>query len=90
MIGDGVLDDFEQGFGGLDCPHSQLGQDHGHQGGESLVGSWDSGFGVDVNEDVLVGVDDHLQQACFVQRRVQQVQQALVHDIWAIFSIILI
>jgi hypothetical protein len=77
VVGDGVLDDFEQLLGSVDAADAQLVEELDHQAAEALEGARDADVGVDLDEDALRGVDVHLEQAGLVQRRVEEGEEAL-------------
>jgi len=49
-----------------------------HQSGETLEGSWDTDVRINLDKDVLGGVDVDLQQTSLVQGTVQKGEQALL------------
>lgn len=49
-----------------------------HQSGETLEGSWDTDVRINLDENVLGGVDVDLQQTSLVQGTVQKGEQALL------------
>ena len=72
MVGDGVLDHFQQFFlrgGGADREGVQKLY---HQAGETLEGSRDADAGADFDEDAFGGVDVDLEFAGFVDGRVEE------------------
>jgi hypothetical protein len=77
VVGDGVLDDFEQLLGSVDAADAQLVEELDHQAAEALERARDADVRVDLDEDALRGVDVHLQQAGLVQRRVEEGEEAL-------------
>ena len=53
-----------------------------HEAAESIEGSWDSEVRVDLNQNVLGGVNVDLEQTGSVEGAVQQHHQTLVRNIW--------
>lgn len=56
----------------------QLGSERTHETCKPLKSSRDSDLRVDFDEDVLLRVNEDLQQAGFVERRIQECEEALV------------
>lgn len=48
-----------------------------HKPTESIKSSWDSGLGIDFNENILLGMDINLQEPGPIQGAVHQHQEAL-------------
>jgi hypothetical protein len=60
------------------CQHGEaVSEIQTHETGETLEGTGNTDMGVDFDQYALGGVDIHLQQASFVQGRVEKSEQAL-------------
>lgn len=82
MVGDGVLDHLEQALvrgGGADV---ETVEELDHQTGEPLERPWDSDGRVDLDEDLVGGVDVHLELAGLVDGRVEEGEEALPLRNW--------
>jgi len=77
VLGDWVLDDFEQLFLGIDAANGETMEELDHQAGETLEGAGDTDGGGDFDEDVFGGVDVDLELAGFVDGGVEEGEEAL-------------
>jgi hypothetical protein len=51
-----------------------------HQTAKSLEGSRNPNAGIHLDKDALGRVDVHLEQAAFIQRRIEQGEKALIYQ----------
>ena len=54
-----------------------------HEATESIESSWDSDVRVDLNQNVLGGVNVHLEETSSIERAIQQHHQTLVRYVWS-------
>lgn len=87
MVRDGVFDHAQERFARVDGTDFEFFEQLGHQDVELALGSRDlvsreySAAGVDLDEDVVHGVDEDFEQAGLVERAVLQREQAAVYDV---------
>ena len=77
MIGDRVLDDFEQLLLGVQRSYRQLMQQLHHEASESLERARDTDSRIYLDQHTFGCMDEDLQLAGFVHRRVKERQKAL-------------
>lgn len=81
VVGDGVLDDFEQLFLRGGGANRQFVQELNHKTGETLESTRNAHCRRNLDEHALGGVDVDLKPASLVDGRIQQSQETLVGDI---------
>ncbi len=77
MVSDGVLDDLEQLLLRIGGANGKSVQELDHQSGESFEGTWYADRWADFDKDALGRVDVNLQPSSFVDRGVEQCEEAL-------------
>lgn len=77
VVGDGVLDHTEELFLRVSRPDGKAVKQLDHETGETLEGTRDADGGRDLDQDILGGEDVDLELAGFVDRRVEEGQEAL-------------
>lgn len=81
VVGDGVLDDLQQLFLGVDRSNGEAMEQLDHETRKALEGSRDSHGRADLDQDALGGVDEDLQFAGLVDGRVEESEKTLMGDV---------
>ncbi len=77
MIGDRVLDDFQQFLLGVGRADAEAVEKLHHQAGETLESTWDADGWADFDEDAFGGRDVDLEEAGLVHGGVEEGEEAL-------------
>ncbi len=77
MVGDRVLDNFQELLLGVDGSDCKSVKKLDHETCESFEGTWDSDCGADFNEDSFGSMNIDLKLASFVDRRIKESEEAL-------------
>lgn len=77
MLGDGVLNDLQELFLGINRSNGESMKQLHHETRKPLEGSGNSNRRADLDQDALGGVDENLQFAGLVDRRVEESEKTL-------------
>lgn len=83
MVCDRILDDAHQTARRIVGPYLKFMQQLHHKASKAFKRARYACLWIDLNKHIVLGADEHLQQAGAIQRRVEQHQQALVGDVGA-------
>lgn len=86
VIRDGILDDPQKLFATTHAADAELVQKLDHESGETFEGSRNAHVRVDFDENTTGGVDVDLEETGFVERRVEEGEEALVGDVRTCFG----
>lgn len=82
MVCDGIFDDTHEAARGIAGADLKLVQQLHHETSKAFEGAWNSCLWIDFNEHIVLGANEHLQQAGTIQRGVEEHQEALMCNVW--------